>query len=72
MAKKPLAKSKAQKRKGSSAHPIIRLRSARIRFKNDSKKKRENGCLGKAIFPSSLGTVLNALKGDISKAESLH
>jgi hypothetical protein len=60
---KPSAKSKAQKRKGSPAHLIIRLRSTRTRFKSDSKKKRENGCLGKAIFPSSLGTVLKALKG---------
>jgi hypothetical protein len=72
MAKKPSAKSKAQKRKGSPAHLIIRLRSAKTRFKSDSKKKKENDYLGKAIFPSSLGTVLNALKGDISKAESLH
>jgi hypothetical protein len=41
--------------------------------KIDSKKKRENGCLGKAIsFPSSLGIVLKALKGHISKDESLH
>jgi hypothetical protein len=72
MAKKPSAKSKAQKRKGSPAHLIIILRYARTRFKSDSKKKRENGCLGKAIFPSSLDTVLKALKGDISKAESLH
>ena len=72
MAKKPSAKSKAQKRKGSPAHLIIKLRSARTRFKSNSKKKRENGFLGKAIFPSSLGTVLKALKGNISKAESLH
>jgi hypothetical protein len=33
----------------------------------NSKKKRENGCLANTIFPSSLGTVLKALKGHISK-----
>jgi hypothetical protein len=39
MAKKPSAKSKAQKRKGSPTHLIIRLRSARTKFKSDSKKE---------------------------------
>jgi hypothetical protein len=75
MAKKPSAKSKAQKRKQSPAHLIIKPRSARTtpeKLKEIQKKKRENGCLGKTIFPSSLGTVLKALKGDIFKAESLH
>ena len=50
MAKKPSAKSKAQKRKGSPAHPIIRLWSTRTRFKNDSKKKREKWLSSKSHF----------------------
>ena len=58
-----------KRKKGSPAHLILKPRSARTTPKNSKglKKKRENGCLGKAIFPSSLGAVLKALKGGISK-----
>ena len=35
----------------------------------NSEKERENGCLISTIFPSSLDTVLEALRGDIPKEE---
>jgi hypothetical protein len=57
-------------KKLTEAQPIYSPNSSLPHKKNLEiirKKERENGCLRNTIFPSFLGTVLEALKGDISK-----
>ena len=67
MAKKPLAKSKAQKRKGSPAHPIIRLKYARTRLKNDSKRRGKMVVLEKPFFPPLLARCSKHWRGIFPK-----